>query len=274
MNLLGNMITSLFDIILLPFGKSHQTLALVVLSLLTGVGMAYVFKWTSNQKAIKAAKDKLKGRILEMRIYQDDPLLIVRAFGGTIKSNVVYLGTLIKPFLILIVPVIIIFMQMDERFSRKPLAANERTILSVQLKEGFNPFDNPVQFSSPNGVVADTKPVRIEATREIDWRLRVNREGTHEVTLTSGGESYRFPVVAENRYRMIGKTRNASGLIEPLLHPGLPAIPNGSAIARVRIEYPGASYPLLWWEVHWIVIFLVYSLLAGLTLKFIIKFEI
>jgi hypothetical protein len=273
MNAVGQVITWLFNVILLPFGTTHHTLALVGLSILTGVGMAFVFKWTSNDKAIRAAKDKLKARILEMRIYQDDPVLILKGFGGTLRSNLVYLGTLIKPFLVLIIPVVIVFMQMDERYSRRHLADGSKTILSVQLKEGIDPFETDVVLATKGGVVEDSRPVRIGENRQVGWRLRVEDSGIADVTLSAGDHSYTFPVVAQKAYRMIGHERNASAWIEPLLHPAMPAIPADSPFARIQITYPGAEYPLLFWNVHWIAIFIVYSFLAALALKFIIKFE-
>ncbi|MFQ5512432.1 MAG: hypothetical protein ACE5EO_11360 [Candidatus Krumholzibacteriia bacterium] len=273
MDAIARMITALFDIVLVPYGDRH-TVGLVALSLLTGIAMAYVFKWTSDAAAIKAAKEKLKGRILEMRIYQDDPVLIVRGFGGTLGANGVYLGTLLKPFLILIVPVVIVFMQMDERYSRRPLSEGETTIVSVALKQGVDPFRTEVGLSVNGGVAQDARPVRVGETGEIAWRLRVTGPGTHEVTLSGGGGLYTFPVVAEDGYRMIGHVRNAGGLVEPMLHPALAAIPEGSPFERITVDYPGASYPFLSWHLHWIAIFVIYSFAAAIALKFIIKFEI
>ena len=273
MDTLGHMITTLVNILLVPFGDRH-TMGLVALSVLTGVSMAYVFKWTSNAAAIKAAKQKLKGHILEMRIYQDDPVLILRGFGHTLRANGVYLGTLLKPFLILIVPMVIVFMQMDERYSRAPLSRGETTILSVALKEGVDPFGSDIRLNVDGGVVADGLPVRVGETREINWRLRVNTPGTHQVTLSGGGGLYTVPVVAGPSYRMIGRERDGSRWIEPLLHPALPAIPKDSPIARVTLDYPGATWPFLQWRLHWIAIFIIYSFTAAIVLKFVIKFEI
>lgn len=252
---------------------SHHTVALVVLSLLTGVLMAFVFKWTSNPRAIKTAKDRLKARILEMRIYQDDPLLILRAFGGTLKSNGVYLSKLLRPVIFLVPPVMIVFMQMDARYSHRPLSEGSQTILSVTLADGTDPYTTPITLETPPGVVAETKPVRVAGPPEVDWRLRITEAGTHTIAVKVAGEAYTFPLVAGPAYRMIGAARHRDGLMEPLLHPALPAIPDQAPIAGVSLRYPSASYPLLAWNVHWIVVFLAYSLIAAIALKFIIKFE-
>lgn len=274
MDATATVISKIVDVLVLPFGRTHHTLQLVWVSLLTGVGMAYVFKLTSSQKTIKRIKDRIKARVLEMRLYQDDPALIFRGLGGALKGNLVYLGAVFVPFLIIIAPVAIVFMQLDQRYSRANLTPGSTVLISAELKEGFDPFQTPVELNVKAGVTIAGKPVRDAATRGTDWQVRVDSTGTHELTLYAKGTSYVFPLVAETSYRMIGNERSASGVIEPLLHPGLPPFPVDSPLQRVRVEYPGARHWLLGFDVHWIVIFLVYSLISAAVLKFLIGIEI
>jgi hypothetical protein len=274
MNFIGQLITSVFNVLSVPFGETNHTLGLVGLSVLSGILFAFVFKWMSNPGAIRHAKDRVKARILEMRIYQDDPVLILKGFGGTVRSNLGYLRVLLKPIVILLVPLVIIWMQLDERYSHRPLEEGARTLLQVQLAEGMDPFQAGVTLSTDGGIVADSRQVRIADTRRIGWRLRVESPGTHDVTLSStGGGSYTFPVTAEERYQLLGRKRDTSWT-EPLLHPGMPPIPSGSPFAAVELEYASASYPLLFWRVPWWAVFLFYLSLAAIILKLIIKFEI
>jgi hypothetical protein len=274
MDATATVITQIVDVIVLPFGRTHHTLQLVWLSLLTGLGMAYVFKLTSSQKAIKRTKDRLKARILEMRLYQDDPVLIFKGLSGALKGNLSYLGTIFVPFLIIIIPVAIVFMQLDQRYSRAPLTPGSTVLLSVQLEQGFDPFETDVEFTPTEGVSTQGKPVRDAATREIIWELDVDSLGTHDLTLYAKGTTYTFPLVAETSYRMIGNERSASGVFEPLLHPALPPLPADGPFHRVHVDYPPARHWLLGMEVHWIVIFLVYSLISAAALKFLIGIEI
>lgn len=274
MDVLGRTITGFFDLLLLPLGRGHHTAELVYLSLLTGIVMAFVFKWTSNPTAIRKAKDRRNARFLEMRVYQDDPLLILKAFGGTLRTNLSYLRSLARPFFILLLPLVVVFMQLDERYARRHLEEGAHPVVTVRLKPGQDPFETTATIQAPPGVRQDSKAVRIADTREVSWRIRVAESGMHALTLTAGDMAYTLPVVADPKYRMIGHDRRASSLLEPLLHPALPAFPEGSPVERVRLGYPEARYPLLTWNVHWIVIFIVYSLVAAIVLKFIIKFEI
>ena len=273
MNFIGQLITSVFNVLSVPFGETNHTLGLIGLSVFSGILFAFVFKWTSNARAIRHAKDRVKARILEMRIYQDDPVLILKGFGGTLRSNLGYLRVLLKPIVILLIPLVIIWMQLDERYSHRPLAEGSRTLLQVRLAEGVDPFRAQVTLSTEGGVVADSRQVRIADTREIGWRLRVESSGTHDVTLSTAGGSYTFPVTAEERYQLLGRKQDTSW-IEPLLHPGMPQIPAGSPFAAIELTYASASYPLLFWSVPWWLVFLVFLSLSAIILKLVIKFEI
>jgi hypothetical protein len=274
MDATATVISQIVDVLVLPFGRTHHTLQLVWLSLLTGFGMAYVYKLTSSQKAVKRAKDRIKARVLEMRLYQDDPLLITRALGGALRNNLVYLGTIFVPFLIIVVPVAIVFTQLDQRYSRSYATPGSTALLTVRLTEGLNPFDTDVELTLGDGLALDGKPVRDAINRDLVWKMQVLHGGTFPITVYTKGSSYTFPFVAEKSYRMIGFERKAAGLFEPLIHPGLPPIPPGSPFVRIAVDYPPARYPLLGWHVHWIVIFLVYSVIAAAVLKLLIGFEI
>jgi hypothetical protein len=274
MDATATVISQIVDVLVLPFGRTHHTLQLVWLSLLTGFGMAYAFKLTSSQRAIKRSKDRLKARILEMRLYQDDAVLILRGLGGALRYNMVYLGTIFVPFLIIVVPVAIVFTQLDQRYSRTHFLPGSTPLLTVQLKEGLNPFETGVDLTLADGLATEGNPVRDSVSRKVVWKLRVDLGGTHDVTLYAKGSSYTLPLVAEGTYRMVGFERRASGLFEPLVHPALPPIPPDSPFQLVAVDYPDARYPLLGWQVHWIVIFLVYSMIAAAALKMLIGIEV
>ena len=195
-------------------------------------------------------------------------------YGGYFLIGVVYLGTIFVPFLIMVVPVAIVFTQLDQRYSRSFLTPGETALLSVQLKEGLGPFETAVELHIEGGATPRGKPVRDAVTRETDWQILVDAGGMPQVTLYAKGASYSFPLVAESTYRMIGSERRVTALFEPILHPGLPPIPLDSPFQRIRVEYPPASHWLLGWHVHWIVIFLVYSVLAAFALKILVGIEI
>jgi hypothetical protein len=271
-NVISNIITKFFNVILFPFGE-HHSLALIVLSLVLGVAMAYMFKITSNQKKIKQSKDRFKARVLEMRVYQDDLVAIFKALFGAFISNFYYLRHSLKPILFLIVPVVIVVIQADARFSRVHLKPGDVTILELSLRDGVNPLEMDVSLAGGSGYQLDARPVRVADPPEVNWRLHVASAGMHDLAVAVGSERFALPLVAQARHGCIAHTREASSFWEPLIHPGA-SIPSDSPIAGFRLQYASSSHPLLFWHTHWLVVLLFYSLLGALIAKFVFKVEI
>lgn len=273
MEFVSRIITIVLDLLVRPFGPERHTLGLVWLSLLSGAGMALVFRATTNRERIRSAKARFRSYIYEMRLYQDSLRIVFTAFFQSLWSNAIYIRSVLLPVLILVIPVILMINQLDERYGASHLRAGDASVISIRLAEGTDPLTTEAALGCSPGASVDAGPVRIPGTEEISWRVRIDEEGTHEATLSIGGGEYSFRLVAEPSHWKIGRSRGTKAL-EPLLHPAMPPIPDGSGIEHVRVDYPRASYPLLFWRVHWLVIFLVYTVIGAFAVKLTIGLEI
>jgi hypothetical protein len=174
---------------------------------------------------------------------------------------------------ILVLPVILLINQLDERYGAAHLRVGETSVISVRLTGGTDPFTAEAALTCGPGAIMDAGPVRIPGVNEISWRVLVQSDGTHDAELSIEGREYPFRLVAEPAHWKIGRSRGARAL-DPLIHPSMPPFPDGSGIEQVRVGYPRASYPLLFWRVHWLVIFLVYSVIGAAAIKLLTGFEI
>ena len=78
MNALNGLLTKIFDVILVPLEFMGNEMALILLSGIFGVLALVVFKYISSQKGIKAAKDKIKGHMIAIRLYQNDLVVVAK----------------------------------------------------------------------------------------------------------------------------------------------------------------------------------------------------
>ena len=268
---IARLITVLFDAVSLPFG-SRRALALVVLSVLSGVLFALLFRATSKPAAIKRARDRFQARVLEMRLYPDDPVLLTRAFLGALATQGSYLRATAKPILLLLLVALPVFVQLESRFARRPLRANERALVTMTLKPGLDVGTVPVSLSGSDEIAVEPRSVRAPAAREIVWRIESKARGRHELVARAYDLAYTFPINAEESARAVGSKRSSSRW-DAFQHAGLPSIPLPSAIQAVRVSYPEASYRVLGVRFGWLSLFLLGSLAGALVPVLVLRIQ-
>ena len=87
------------DLALFPFREMSPMIGLTCFSLAAGVGMLYVFKWTSDQKGLEDVKRKIHAGIFEIRLFSDDIRAIFTAQRDIFRYNFVYLRLALAPLL-------------------------------------------------------------------------------------------------------------------------------------------------------------------------------
>lgn len=264
MSVLNRVLNVLFDALTWPFRWMHPLLGLAILSVLTGIGFLLVFPHVSNQKAIKRVKDLIKAHLLEIRLFKDDLMLIFKSTGQILAMNGLYLLHNMRAMVVLLVPFCLIWFQLNARYAFAPLKVGDVTNFTVKLKPGTPVGD--VQLALPAGVVAEAT-VRIPASSEVDWRLRVTEPGDHLVSVRLGSTTIDKHLVVDGKPRSLAPLRSQS-ILDSLLYPSEPPIASSAAFAEIKMRYPSQSLgPFSGGEVTVAVVFLLVSLVAGFALK-------
>ena len=106
--LFNTIIGKIFEVLFLPFKNMNPWISMFAISLLTGILMLFIYKFTSNQKGIKKIKNKIKAHLLEIRLFKDSLSVSFKAQGNIVLSNFKYIGYASKPLLVMILPVLLI----------------------------------------------------------------------------------------------------------------------------------------------------------------------
>lgn len=252
------VITRVVDVLVLPFG-SHRTAGLIVLSMLTGAALTLLYRALADENAIRRTREVFKARVLEMRLYPDDMVLILKALGGAIAAQGSYLRAAAKPILIVALVAVPFFLQLEARYARAPLSPGENTTITARLKKGL---DVRVVPSALTGGSVDSRSVRAPASRDISWRVNATT-GRNPLELKVYDQTYRFDVCAHQDGRAIGHERRARSVMGSLTEIGLPRIGNDSPIESVSIAYPHASYSVFGKRMSWLLVFALGSLLGA-----------
>ena len=177
------------------------------------------------------------------------------------------------PMLILAAPLVLIAAQLHLRFAVRPVEPGAATVVTATVRRAST-LEGPIALVAPAGVAVETPPVRIRSTREIAWRMRVNRPGRHALRLEVGGETVDKTLVGGAGWGAVPQRRTGWGALDALFHPGEPSIPAGHGIEAVEIAYPPLDLRLLGLQVDWLVGFLVLSMATGFACKGLLGVEI
>ncbi len=261
--------------VLLPFRGLSPWIGLAVVSLLTALLMLGVYKLTSDQATIRRAKDRIKAHLLEMRLYKDNMRATLGAQAGVLKANLTYLGANLKPLAVMIVPLVLILAQLSLWYDRAPLQPGEETLLKVGLASGADPLTLDLALEPPAGVEVTSPPVRIADEHEVVWRLKAVSPGEGRLLLRTGGRTIGKTVtVGGRRLTRISSIASRGSLVSRVLYPGEAPLPAGTAVRSVELLYPAAGLRAFGLDVHWLVAYLVLSIVFGFALKGVFKVEI
>lgn len=257
---------------LLPIASNHALLFLLVLSVLTGLVMIVLFGHLSDQKAVRYAKDQLRAQLLAVRLFQDQPQVVVRAYGRILTGTGRYLRVSFKPLVIIIVPMIVLLIYGDRYLGSLPFQTNQPILFKAQLDQPGALDD--VALRLPPGLSESAPAVHIAGDNEVDWRLVASADGNYTVQLLAGGRQVDKTVVVSSNLAHLSECRMRGHLWRRLLDCAEPALPASSPVRLLAVNYPARDFDLGPWTTNWLVIYFVVSLAAAVLFKFILGIEI
>ena len=113
---LNRFFTAIFDLLLRPFEGLSPLWSLVPLGIVFTVFALYVFKWTSNQKALDRVKQRIHAGIFEIRLFNDDLRSIARSQLDVMGQVVKQLALTLVPLLWMLIPFAIVIPQLQFRY--------------------------------------------------------------------------------------------------------------------------------------------------------------
>ena len=271
MNRLVDVISRLFDLLAGAVGGSAPLLMLVV-SVVTAVWALKLFQVVTPQARLAGVKDRLLGHIYEMGMYQGHLRVVGRIQGDLAKANLRYLSLTLPALVALTIPMVLTLGQLDSRFSHRPFAPGESTVLSIRLTETA---DLPlVRLDVPEGIAVTAGPVRDAVAGTASWRLEVLQAGRHTVNVMAADRTLGSrELAAAGELPPLGEA-SKPGWLHRVLYPGAPPLPTDGTLQAMTLELPRRQTRYLGLELDWLVAFMVISLLAGLALKDPLKVSI
>jgi hypothetical protein len=230
---------------------------LIVVSGVFGVLALLVFKHISWQKGIRAAKDRIKGRMIEIRLYQDDLKIVGLAVARVLALNARYLALNFGPFVPLVVPFAVVAAQFVVRYAYDPLPVTaaeakllpgQGTLVEVELARERRADVTKLAVEIPAGVRALSPLVRAASEGRAFIEVVATASGVHQIafTLPDGSRATKELVAGGSPPRTMQPRRVSSRdwyRIDdpdhwPALWPAEPAFERSSPFRAIALRYP------------------------------------
>ncbi|MAE69946.1 MAG: hypothetical protein CME06_05705 [Gemmatimonadetes bacterium] len=271
MALVANLMTPLFDLLFLPFGWSVLT-GITVWSVVMGVVFLKAYALATNQLAIKDVKRRMSAAVLEVRLFQQDIAVLLRAQGKLFGAVGGYTWQAGRSIVLLLPVALLLIAQFVIRWDVLPLTPNTTTEVSVRMGEDAPRASQAPSLSTSSGLEVTGDPFRVART-EFVYKIKTRRGGAHELTLTHGDEAITMPIYvgASDAPKRLYHRMTKNNFEDDFLYPGGPRFDAESHFDVVEVEYPhvesvlgvgnwGGLPAALWY-------FCIVSLISGFALK-------
>jgi len=259
---------------LLASWLTSPLMIVVVLSVVIGLGMIVLFGYTSDQKAIGIAKDQLKAHLLAVRLYRDQLHVVMGSYGKVLGGTGRYLKLAFKPLLYVIIPITVMIVWLDRSLGLTAIQTNTPFLLTARVNTP-QALDG-VTIDLPPEITASAPPVHISADNEVVWRLVASQEGAYEVKIGAAGQSAAKTVRVSSQLAQLSPERWRDHFWQRMFSSGESALPENSAVESIAVDYPERNIPLgiAGYEMNWIWLFFILSMIAGFIFKELLGIEV
>jgi hypothetical protein len=263
--------SSILSVLLFQGADSPLWLVLGV-SVIVGLLMVLVFRYTSDQKAIRRAKDRLKAHLLAVRLFQDQLPVVLSSYGKILRGTGGYLRLAFTPFLVVILPMTFLMIQMDRYLAWMPLQPAQQFLLEAQVNTPET-LDQ-MELHLPYGLVSSAPVVHSPKEKLAVWRLEAKKSGDYDVNIKANGQTATKHIVVSSALEQISPIRLRGRLWERMLSSSEPALPDSSSIQSISVDYPERNIQWLGVQWNWIVLFFIVSLVSGFIFKSVFGIQI
>ncbi len=221
-------------------------------------------------------------------MYRHDIGVSLKAQGRMLLYGAWYFIIAIPPLVVLIVPCLFLLAQLNARYGYDPLAPGTPAILSVKVEDPRELYR--VQLEASEGLDV-TPPLRIRDESTVLWRIEPRpgtsvTQGNVKLSLGDSGKLYERSIPLHPSTFAMQTGPRESAFSKPifvmssvhwwmqLLYPDFSIRPVADQIAEVAVTFPERKISLFGISTHWIVIFLVLSLVSGLAAAKVLRIEV
>lgn len=247
---------------------------LLVHALLMGILALSAYALVSNQAVIKRTKNRLLARVLEIRLFQDDPVAVIGSFFRVLGGTVLYMVASLKPLIVMLPIVILWITQLAGYFEWRPLRAGETATVVAKMEKGADIMAAKATLTVPEGLTVETDAMRSLKDGELAWRIVAGGEAGGVMKITAGNARAEKEIAAgSGKLRQVSPVRLKTGFWDKVYYPYESSLPADGQFSEIRVSYPVAQMKVFGHDMHWLIVLLIASIIFGFALKKPFKVE-
>jgi uncharacterized membrane protein (DUF106 family) len=252
---LNGVANALGEWLLAPIGLLPGWLSITAIAALTGVLLLVIFKYTSQQQAIKRVRDDITANLLTLKLFKESARATVEAQQGLLLGAGRLLVLALVPTLVMLVPVTLLLGQMSLWYQQRPLRVGEEAVVTMQLNGETDTQFPEVSLSPTNAVETTVGPVRVFSKREVCWNIKVRESGYHRLAFQVGGQAVDKELAVGDGFMRVSAQRPERVWSEDLVYyPAEQPFGPDSSVRSITIDYPrrqslgsgNESWGLIW----------------------------
>ena len=205
---------------------------------------------------MKELKDKQKEYQKQMKELRSNPQEMMKVQKEAMKINFEYMKHSLKPTLITMIPVLLIFGWMVGHFSFEPIYPNEAFSITAQFKEGST---GEAELITDNSTEVIGQKVQNITNNQVTWSLKSNSEGERSLVVKALGEEQTKKVLITTELTTAEQFTRYKN----------------SALEQIVINYnkllPLGNFSIFGWFPGWLGLYIIFSLIFSIGLRKVFK---
>lgn len=267
---LNRLANACADILLAPLARLPGWMSATIAGMATGVLMLVVFKYTSNQAAVRRARNSIKSNLLALSLFKDSVWISLRAQGRILLAAGRLLTLSIVPVLVMFLPMCLLLGQLAALYQARPLRTGEDTVVTVHLAEKPDGSIRDVKLEETAAIRTLVGPVRVPKDNRVCWSIQATEPGLHALTFEVDGDSYEKELQVGDGFAPTSLKRPPQALSDLLLYPREAPFPADSPVKEIEVVYPERA-SLVAGSDSWIVYWFVISLITAFVVRPVLK---
>jgi hypothetical protein len=238
---------------------------LAALGIALGLLLLFLLRKVSNQQSIGNLRRQLQACLYELRLFIDEPAIVWRAQKRLLWLNAKYLALMLRPALILAIPMLFLFSLLEPFYGRAPLAISEASLVTVKLAHLQGALVAAPILQAPPGIQVETPAVRMRGLDLICWRIRARKPGSGLLRVVFPTEIVTKKIASGTGASLLS-TRRVQSWWQLFWYPTESPMPVGN-VEWVEIDYPSRAFSWLGLKLSWFIWVLIFSMATVLILK-------